>query len=513
MSSRDSFSAVINNGAIIFASRLVVFASAFLSIRLLVKHLGISGYGTWEILAAMVASCTILTGPLVGTLLWKLSGAFGRGDWEGANRYIGIAFFIVICIFIIISIPAIWGRDWIADRFHLDSGIRTIFARVMPSLIFLALVGGINEVLATIVDSNQKMGTTTMIRTVNQLIFYVISIAMIILKFGLWSLFFGHLAMLVLNFISFMIFSKKYFPQLKCTLVFPTYTEFVELKNYYLLLAFGYLAAALRDQTDKLVLGVFASAEFVGIYAIASRIAALVTEASTFVFGPSISAAGSKHARGDVEGLQRLYMDLMLVVPLFAGLLALWVITVHRAFIYAWLGRSVPEATPLIVFMTCTYLFVVALTAAGASMCRGIGRVELESKYVAVGLVLNVIMTILGLAKFGAIATVYASGISWMIGAVYFLFIIHQENLLPLAGTWRAVRALTLWLFLMGLALLVAWLVPIPLSRWGATSRLLWLTGAGISIWGLGLAITMLLDSRVRKDMLGYIAVLHRKFA
>lgn len=510
--SKDSFGAVLNNGALVFGSRLVMFASAFLSIRVLVQHIGISGYGTWEILTALAATCSVITGPLGGTLQWKLSGAFGKGNEVEANRFIGIGFLAVLCMALAVFIPVYLAREWIANRFHLDSSTSYVFARIAPLMVFIALAGGINEVLATVIDSNQKTGVSAVFRMIGQLIFYAISITMILMGFNLWALLCAQSGMLILNFCSFFFLAKWYFPGLRLRLIIPTIEEFIEIKNYYLLLAFGYVSAILRDQTDKLILGLFASTGLVGIYGIASRLASLVTEAATFLFSASISAAGAREARRDRKGLRQLYMDLTLAIPVFAGLIALWVVGVHRAFIFAWVGRAIPEATPLILFVVSTNLIVVSLTAAGASMCRGIGRVGLESRYVAVGLILNVILTVVGVASFGAIATVYASGISWAIGAIYFLFVIHREDLLPIAGTWRALRFLGVWILLLAVASVLAATVYIPLSRWGAFCRLLILTPASVSLWGLGCAAMILLDSGVRKDVANYTSALRRRF-
>jgi hypothetical protein len=168
----------------------------------------------------------------------------------------------------------------------------------------------------------------------------------------------------------------------------------------------------------------------------------LVMESSNFFYTPTIAATGAMNGRGDWQGVKDLYVTMAAVFPVAAGLVTVLVLSLYDRLTIFWLGRSVPGIAPILFLVVAGNAVAVILTGSGTSICKGLGKLEAEATYVATSLVLNIVLTIVLVMAVGAIGTVIASTVSWAIGAVLFIVLLHRRFDLPLKGTYRSVGAL-----------------------------------------------------------------------
>jgi O-antigen/teichoic acid export membrane protein len=78
------------------------------------------------------------------------------------------------------------------------------------------------------------------------------------------------------------------------------------------------------------------------------------------------------------------------------------------------------------------------LTGPGTAICRGCGRVEIETAYLAFNLVLNVVLTVSLVLLIGPIGTAVATGLTWALASILFLFVLHRALELPADASRRA---------------------------------------------------------------------------
>ncbi|MGE5802059.1 MAG: hypothetical protein ACM358_07360, partial [Gemmatimonadota bacterium] len=68
------------NSALIIGARIVTACLSLGSIPIVVAHLGVAGFGTWEALLALASFTSVFQSAISGTLVWRVSEAYGRGD-------------------------------------------------------------------------------------------------------------------------------------------------------------------------------------------------------------------------------------------------------------------------------------------------------------------------------------------------------------------------------------------------------------------------------------------------
>lgn len=427
----------INSGTTALC-RVIQAVVAIAAVPVVIAKLGLAGYGTWETILALSASTTLLMGPLTGTLLWRASMAHGSNDQIAMSRTSGIGL-AISGLLLAFALPVFLLAHSLARMVHVPAGLVRDFLYVMPSVMLLTIAGGLVDSFAAVVDGCQRLAYSSIIRTIGQSVRYLVAIAFLYLGYGLSSLLFGFATSVLVMVIGMAILARRLCPLVGPLPVIPTRDEWKSGRKYASLLMIGYISAALRDQTDKLVFAFFASAIWVGYYAIASRMAALVMEISTFVYNPTIAAAGAMTSKGETGRIAGLYKTLMAWVPMLSGMVLVVVVGMHSQLMYLWLGRIVPQAVPLLLMLVLANALVVALTGPGTSLCRGIGRVEIETAYVVFNLILNAVFTVVLVRLIGPFGSAIASVGSWTLGSVYFVWHLHRSVSLPVKATMKAV--------------------------------------------------------------------------
>ena len=427
----------INSGTTALC-RMAQAVVSIAAVPVVLTKLGLVGYGVWQTIEALSASATLLIGPLSGTLLWRGSVAYGCEDDVAMYRTPGIGL-LLTSILLLCALPVFRVATPLGRLVHVPPALMHQFAYVMPSIVLLTVAGGFVDSFGAVVDGNQRISHGVIVRTLGQSLKYVVAIAFFFAGYGLESLLFGFLASLAFMVVAMAILARRLCPLIHPFPVIPTKHELKSGGRYGGLLFVGYVSAALRDQTDKLVFAFFASPVWVGYYAIASKLANLVMDINSFVYNPTVTAAGALSSNSETSRVAILYTTLMAWVPMVSGMGLVIVVGLHNQLMHLWLGRAIPQVVPLLLMLVLANALVVAVTGPGTSICRGIGRVEIETAYVVFNLILNAVFTVVLVKLIGAIGTVIASVGSWTLGAAYFAWYLHRNITLPIRSTMKAI--------------------------------------------------------------------------
>jgi peptidoglycan biosynthesis protein MviN/MurJ (putative lipid II flippase) len=132
-----------------------------------------------------------------------------------------------------------------------------------------------------------------------------------------------------------------------------------------------------------------------------------------------------------------------------------------------WIGRPVPQVGPLLFILLAGNITAVVLTGAGTSLCKGAGRVEIETTYVVVCVVLNITLKFILTWILGPIGSVLASATSWALGSVVFIILLHRTLSLPQV-TLRAVLTVPVMAAAVAIARMAAGAPLRSSTRWHA---------------------------------------------
>ncbi len=415
---------------------------SLVTVPFVIGRLGLLGYGSWEVLLSVSTITTIFQNAIGGTLLWRVSSAYGAGDKSEIRRLPGLGVAITLIMFAVTLTLVLAGRHFLVQFFHIPPELRLSAEVILPCIVGITVLGGINESLAAVLRGSQEAGYTSVIQTLAGFMNAGVLLTGLARGAGLWSLLAGYSVAAVTTGIGYYLRASYLYGWFDIRPKLPTRQDVLAMRRYLGCLSIGSFSSLLRGETDKLVLAGFASPAWVGIYAIAAKMASVVMESSNFFYNPTIAASGAMNGHGDWEGIKRLYVTMGAVFPVAAGLVSVLVLSLYDRLTVFWLGRSVPGIAPILFLVVAGNAIAVILTGSGTSICKGVGKLEIETIYVVTGLILNIILTITLVLAVGAIGTVIASTVSWSIGAVLFVLLLHRRFDLPLKGTYRSVGAL-----------------------------------------------------------------------
>ena len=161
-------------------------------------------------------------------------------------------------------------------------------------------------------------------------------------------------------------------------------------------------------------------------------------EIISFFYVPIMTAAGALNAMGDWDGVRRLYSRLMITVSTATGLIVIVVAGLSDRLVILWLGHAIPQVTPLLWLLITGTASAAILTGPGTAICRGCGRVGIETTYLAFNLALNLFLTVLLVLLIGPIGTAVATGTTWAVSSILFLVVLHKRLDLPVNASRRA---------------------------------------------------------------------------
>jgi O-antigen/teichoic acid export membrane protein len=164
-----------------------------------------------------------------------------------------------------------------------------------------------------------------------------------------------------------------------------------------------------------------------------------------------------------------------MILSLCGGGIAVLVGGVFDRILIFWMGHNMPQVEPILYLLLIDYTAAVLLTGAGTSLCLGVGRAGINSGYSVFGLIANVILKVILVITIGALGSVVASTISWVLASLLLLVLMHRALDLPWAATRGALASLGIAILLVAVARFALQFIPLPETRAAAFwSAVLW---------------------------------------
>ena len=479
------------NSGLLGLSRFLSTCTSFVTVPVVLSRLGLAGYGGWEAMMAIAALVTVFQTTINGTLVWRMSAAYGNRDLAEIRRLMGMGIGVVLEMFALVT-PVVW-----ATRYQLVglSNIPTVYQGaavwVIPILVSQTTLGAGGETLAAVLIAHQRAGVATLIQTGALMANSGFVIVGLLHGWQVWSLLLGNTVGVVAAIACQYLAVVKICGISSIRPCLPSWSEARPLLKYAGFLALGQLSIALRDQTDKLVLASVGNTLWTAWFGLASRLANLVLVVCSFFYVPLVSAVAALAAQGDMVGVRRIYANTMIGMPYLAGAFAVLVASTYDRLLMLWVGRSVPQVGPILYILLFGNITAVVLTGVGSSLCKGIGRVGIETTYIVICVVANVVLKLVLTPRLGPIGSVLSSAGSWALGSVAFVIILHRAVELP-NTVIRGAAMLPMMLVTVMITRTLTAFVPPSTTRWDAA-----VAATGIGLISVALFSSLLVATRI----------------
>src|ERR1700682_5260002 len=138
-----------NSGAMA-ASRLAAAVASLIAVPVIIHDLGLARFGVWESMVAIASLSTILTGPMGGTLLWRMSLAWGEQNGTTIRRLILVGFAGALILIVVLLPIGLVMRPFVARFLQVELPQATMVQSLFMGLVSLAFLTAINETLGAL---------------------------------------------------------------------------------------------------------------------------------------------------------------------------------------------------------------------------------------------------------------------------------------------------------------------------------------------------------------------------
>ena len=479
------------NSGLLGLSRILSTCTSLVTVPVILSRLGLGGYGSWEVMMAITALVTVFQTTINGTLVWKMSGAYGNGDLSGIRRLTGVGIGVVLGMFALVT-PFVWAiRYQLVGLSNIPSPYRDAAVWVIPILVSQTTVGALGETFAAVLIAHQRAGITTLIQTAALMANSGFAIIGLLRGWQLWSLLLGNTVGVVVGIAGQYLAVVMICGISSLQPCLPSWDEARPLVKFAGFLALGQISIALRDSTDKLVLARVGNTVWTAWFGLASRLANLALVVCSFFYVPLVSAVAALAARGDWVGVRRIYANTMILMPFLAGAFVVLVASAYDRLLMIWIGRSVPQVGPILFILLIGNITAVVLTGVGSSLCKGIGRVSLETTYIVICVVANVVLKLMLTPWLGPIGTVLSSAGSWALGSIVFVILLHRAVELP-NTVLRAAAMIPMMFVTVMITRALTGFVPASTTRWDAA-----VAATGIGLSSVAIFSVLLVTTRI----------------
>lgn len=189
-----------------------------------------------------------------------------------------------------------------------------------------------------------------------------------------------------------------------------------------------------RQQTDKLVLGIFAGTAAVTLYDIAAKLNSLVTSIAGLATSAVLPVAAQLNAREEHGSLREMFLrGTKLIATALAPVTAI-MIAIAAPFIAAWFGPGFEDAVPVAQLLLLSQVFL-PLYQLGDPILIGRDRFGL---WVPGGLtlaILNVALSVVLVQGFGVMGVALGTLVAVMLELPWYMRVFGREMSIP-AGEW-----------------------------------------------------------------------------
>ncbi len=468
----------------VFIARLAdILANAALVVILARYLLSPDEYGLLYYALSVFGVVTVLGTVGIPASTARYIAEFDEQSPEQVPHVIRTGLRYLVGLSLVVGLTISIANDWLAALLN-DPGLAPLLAL---GAVFI-LARGLRNYLTNVFQGLNRVTWSAVVNATQAVGRVIFAVAFILLGFGVV----GALAGFIVGFavaiaLGGMVLYAKFYRHYAIGDRDPDLTR--RLLEYSVPLTATRSAGVIDKRVDTLLVGFLLNATAVGYYTVAKQIAEVCATPATSL-GFTISPAfGEQKAADHIERAARLYEQaleyvLLLYVPAVVGIFLLANPIIQYIFGADYLG-AVPVLQVLSVFVLATA--VVKITSDGLDFLgRARDRAIAKSVMAAANFGLNLLLIpILGVVG-AAVATLFTYSL-YTLATVY---IISRELPLRFRGVGKALGGVTAVSLVMGGS--VTLLIPYI----SGVVSLLGVVAVGLTIWGIGVAGSGLLDVR-----------------
>ena len=416
--------------SVMFGGLRYVFVAPipFIMTPLILHRIGVAGYGTWAVFLAINGLTSLADLGLVGTLSKFVAEYHARRDFLSLTSLLNSGLTLFLLLDLIIGTALWYASPLLSIRLFRGSTFPSAELIVLLRF-FVAVIAAniLTQLFASVTTGMQRLDLTNVMSAANALMSAFFGAVLLLRGWNLRGLVYGYIFSGILTVLIYLILVRKLLPQVHLN---PMQFDKVVAKKmfgYSLRLYITQGAVAVHNQVEKVFLAMLVGVDPVGWYDIASDVALKVRGSIGFILSPVLPAASELSALGDEARMRELYFRTHKYLALCGLPAVCFVVAVSSRFFELWIGPGMKMlALPLSVLLTANFLNLA--TGPGFLILAGKGDMKPGIQSALLGVVLNVVLSLGLIYKFGFAGAVLGTAISLILASTFFVTVFHRQS-------------------------------------------------------------------------------------
>ena len=247
------------------------------------------------------------------------------------------------------------------------------------------------------------------------------------LNYKLVPIFFFQLLINIISTITLVIISRKIFPILKFKFLFVK-NEIIKSYKYGLSVFLTNIAGSSLTYLDRLIIPFFLGPSNLTYYSLPGNITNKIPGISNNLSGVLFPVTVSLHSTNSMDRLRQLYIRSFRLLTILSASISISIIFMADKILFYWLNEDFSNrATQVLIILTITS-FILALQGPLTSFLLALGKMKFLSTLSVLMALLNAILLIILLPKYGIVGAAWAYLIS-ILPVIYMFYYTEKHYL------------------------------------------------------------------------------------
>lgn len=342
LSSRALTASIGKNTLFGVGGNIVHVVARIIVVPVMIRHLGLDGYGIWAVLMSIAAYITLGGSGVKSAFQKYVAEATGTGDFDRASRLLSTGTAAVLLLSLVVLVPLAVFAHSLAIAVGVPKAFLDAASSAIRYLAVTAILANVSQTYQSVLAGAHRIDLREKLNVVLDLLNATATVALLSLGFGLLAMCVVFCAYQIAGGVLWYFYSRRILPDVHITLRLISRSVVKELVRF----GASYQIVAMLELLYAAVLPVavlkFFGANTAGVFAVATRVVGFATLIQGSYLQAILSGGSLLYATGSVEQTNAFIIKSFKAMAVLT-LLPLAFIAVYGAKIaFVWTGKTDP---------------------------------------------------------------------------------------------------------------------------------------------------------------------------
>jgi O-antigen/teichoic acid export membrane protein len=386
----------------------------------ILSHLNVADFGIWVLLSIFLYSFSLLDLGLGSSFVKYISAYHVHEDYDRINKVVfsGLAFYALFGVFII-TVGLLIERP-LLHLFRIENA-----SHVYLLVLLTCAITNIGAMLLSVFKGIQRMDKSNSIEIKMSVVTVLGTVIFLEAGLGMFGLALNSLITATIGLVVTGTALKREVEKISFAWNFDR-PLLREMFGYGFKISVSRLGGLICFQADKLIVSRVLGLAAVSFYEVSARLTSFMRAVPLVMLSALIPATSELGARNDRKKILRTYFLVSKYVAMVTVGLVTLLILEADSLVKLWLGTGFEQSVFLIQILAIGYGANV-LGGTASQIGAGVGRPEFDMQSTILLSILNPILSILLVQKFGAAGAAAGTSLALLSATVYLLAVFHRN--------------------------------------------------------------------------------------